>query len=158
MTAWQPHVTVATVIASGGRYLLVEERDKHSGELVFNQPAGHLEQGETLAAAASTEGAAYPVGTVVQLVPQEAMVKRYEGFSPETADWEFFAIDVVDGRTVIKERGTTQIRNIAGGCADCHAPARAFDFVCAEGHGCEPLPGFVVNKAPKKVAKDKRCQ
>ena len=55
MTAWQPHVTVATVIASGGRYLLVEERDKHSGELVFNQPAGHLEQGETLAAAALRE-------------------------------------------------------------------------------------------------------
>ena len=55
MTAWQPHVTVATVIARGGRYLLVEERDKHSGELVFNQPAGHLEQGETLAAAALRE-------------------------------------------------------------------------------------------------------
>ncbi len=55
MTAWQPHVTVATVIVRGGRYLLVEERDKHSGELVFNQPAGHLEQGETLAAAALRE-------------------------------------------------------------------------------------------------------
>ena len=55
MSEWKPHVTVAIVIVREGRYLLVEERDKHSGELVFNQPAGHLEQGETLAAAALRE-------------------------------------------------------------------------------------------------------
>jgi len=55
MTEWIPRVTVATVIAREDRYLLVEERDKHSGELVFNQPAGHLERGETLAAAALRE-------------------------------------------------------------------------------------------------------
>lgn len=55
MSEWVPHVTVATVIFREGRYLLVEERDKHSGELVFNQPAGHLEQGESLVAAALRE-------------------------------------------------------------------------------------------------------
>jgi len=55
MSEWTPHVTVATVIEQRGRYLLVEERDKASGALVFNQPAGHLEQGETLAAAALRE-------------------------------------------------------------------------------------------------------
>ena len=55
MQVWTPHVTVATVIEDRGRYLLVEERDKFSGALVFNQPAGHLEQGETLAAAALRE-------------------------------------------------------------------------------------------------------
>jgi 8-oxo-dGTP pyrophosphatase MutT (NUDIX family) len=55
MSAWIPHVTVATVVVQAGRYLLVEERDKSSGEMVFNQPAGHLEQGETLAAAALRE-------------------------------------------------------------------------------------------------------
>ena len=32
----------------------------------------------------------YPVGTIVQLVPQEAMVKRRKGFNPATRDWEFF--------------------------------------------------------------------
>jgi len=52
---WTPHVTVATVIEDDGRYLLVEERDKFSGELVFNQPAGHLEPNETLAEAALRE-------------------------------------------------------------------------------------------------------
>lgn len=55
MTRWTPHATVACVIEDGGKYLLVEERDKNSGELVFNQPAGHLEEGESLTAAALRE-------------------------------------------------------------------------------------------------------
>lgn len=55
MPAWSPHITVATVIPRGDCYLLVEERDKQTGKLVFNQPAGHLEKGETLAMAAQRE-------------------------------------------------------------------------------------------------------
>ncbi len=55
MTAWMPRVTVATVVPLQGRYLLVEERDKHTGALVLNQPAGHLEQHETLQQAALRE-------------------------------------------------------------------------------------------------------
>jgi 8-oxo-dGTP pyrophosphatase MutT (NUDIX family) len=53
--SWAPHVTVATVIERDGRYLLVEERDKTTGALVFNQPAGHLEAGESITAAALRE-------------------------------------------------------------------------------------------------------
>jgi len=55
MNQWTPHVTVACVIEQDGKYLMVEERDKASGELVFNQPAGHLEQGESMTAAALRE-------------------------------------------------------------------------------------------------------
>ena len=55
MRTWTPHVTVATVVADQGKYLLVEERDKTSGELVFNQPAGHLEDGESITEAAKRE-------------------------------------------------------------------------------------------------------
>ena len=55
MSTWKPNATVATVIEREGRYLLVEERDKTSGEMVFNQPAGHLEQNESLVAAAYRE-------------------------------------------------------------------------------------------------------
>lgn len=55
MDRWAPHVTVACVIERDGRYLMVEERDKFSGELVFNQPAGHLEDGESLTEAALRE-------------------------------------------------------------------------------------------------------
>jgi 8-oxo-dGTP pyrophosphatase MutT (NUDIX family) len=42
---WKPDVTVAAVAERDGRFLLVEERA--SGRLVINQPAGHLEDGET---------------------------------------------------------------------------------------------------------------
>ncbi len=55
MAQWAPHVTVACVIVRDGKYLMVEERDKLSGELVFNQPAGHLEDGESVTEAALRE-------------------------------------------------------------------------------------------------------
>lgn len=44
---WKPNVTVAAVIEKDGRFLLVEE-DQGLGETVFNQPAGHLDEGESL--------------------------------------------------------------------------------------------------------------
>jgi len=44
---WHPRVTVAAVIRnSKGHYLLVEEQP--DGDVVLNQPAGHLENGESL--------------------------------------------------------------------------------------------------------------
>lgn len=45
-----PHLTVATVVERDGRFLMVKE--KSEGIIVYNQPAGHLEVGESLAAAA----------------------------------------------------------------------------------------------------------
>ena len=42
---WKPDVTVAAVAERDGKFLLVEERA--SDRLVLNQPAGHLEDGET---------------------------------------------------------------------------------------------------------------
>jgi 8-oxo-dGTP pyrophosphatase MutT (NUDIX family) len=55
MNRWAPHVTVACVVEKDGKFLMVEERDKFSGALVFNQPAGHLEEGESLIEAALRE-------------------------------------------------------------------------------------------------------
>lgn len=43
----RPRLTVAAVAEKDGRFLFVEERLR-SGELVLNQPAGHVEHGETL--------------------------------------------------------------------------------------------------------------
>lgn len=43
---WKPHVVVAAVIETDGRFLLVEEHTEEG--LRFNQPAGHLEASETL--------------------------------------------------------------------------------------------------------------
>jgi len=46
MSRWRPNVTVAAVIERDGRFLLVEE--EVDGRRVLNQPAGHLEAGESL--------------------------------------------------------------------------------------------------------------
>lgn len=43
---WAPHVTVASIVERSGRFLVVEEGSE--GQRVYNQPAGHLEPGETL--------------------------------------------------------------------------------------------------------------
>lgn len=43
---WRPDVTVAAVVQREQRFLFVAERVR--GDLVINQPAGHLEAGETL--------------------------------------------------------------------------------------------------------------
>ncbi|MEO8061996.1 MAG: NUDIX hydrolase [Pseudomonadota bacterium] len=48
-----PEVTVAAVVEQDGRFLIVEERI--AGRLVLNQPAGHLEDAETLIEAAVRE-------------------------------------------------------------------------------------------------------
>jgi 8-oxo-dGTP pyrophosphatase MutT (NUDIX family) len=45
-TVWKPHTTVAALCERDGRYLLV--REKVDGRVVYNQPAGHLEPGESL--------------------------------------------------------------------------------------------------------------
>ena len=45
-TRWKPSVTVAAIVEQGGKFLLVEE---HTPEgLQLNNPAGHLDPGESL--------------------------------------------------------------------------------------------------------------
>ena len=83
---------------------------------------GHLD--EAVAVANSPDGGEYPVGTLIQLVPQEAMVKRAKGFSPATGDWEFFFLSVSPEGTVIETRGAEEVVNRFGGnCASCHSLA-----------------------------------
>lgn len=43
---WKPRVTVASVIENSGRFLMVEEMQH--GQLTINQPAGHMEYGESV--------------------------------------------------------------------------------------------------------------
>ena len=96
----------------------------------------------TVAAANAPKGAMYPAGSVVQLVPGEAMVKRETGFSPATGDWEFFELQVDDKGAKIGKRGFADVNNQFGGnCFTGHAPAREpWDFICESGRGCEPIP------------------
>lgn len=53
MERWKPSVTVAAVIEREGRYLLVEEMTAEG--LRLNNPAGHLDPGESLIEAAARE-------------------------------------------------------------------------------------------------------
>jgi 8-oxo-dGTP pyrophosphatase MutT (NUDIX family) len=46
MRSSKPEITVAAITESDGRFLVVEERINE--RLVFNQPAGHVEHGESL--------------------------------------------------------------------------------------------------------------
>ena len=48
-----PHITVATVVERAGKFLMVKENS--GGRLVYNQPAGHVEIGESLLDAAIRE-------------------------------------------------------------------------------------------------------
>ncbi len=50
---WKPRVTVAVVSEQDGRFLIVEEQVAEG--VRFNQPAGHLEDHESLVAAAVRE-------------------------------------------------------------------------------------------------------
>jgi 8-oxo-dGTP pyrophosphatase MutT (NUDIX family) len=43
---WTPHATVAAIVEREGRFLFVEEISR--GQRVFNQPAGHIDENETL--------------------------------------------------------------------------------------------------------------
>jgi hypothetical protein len=117
---------------------------------------GHQE--EALAVANDPAGGVYPVGTVIQLIPNEAMVKRGAGFAPDNSDWEFFFLDTTAQGTTITARGTTDVVNGFGGnCFDCHAKAAPqWDRICEEGHGCDPLP-FTPEQIEMVQQGDPRC-
>lgn len=50
---WTPHATVATILEQDGKYLLVEEIVE--GKTGLNQPAGHVEENESILSAAVRE-------------------------------------------------------------------------------------------------------
>ncbi|MFL9961728.1 NUDIX hydrolase [Paraburkholderia sediminicola] len=62
---WLPHVTVAAIVERDGRFLVVEEHTANG--LRLNQPAGHLEAGETL----------------LQAVIRETLEETAHPFAPE---------------------------------------------------------------------------
>lgn len=131
-------VTV-TVTVDGDTFVNINDLTPVRGFFVGNL-LGEIDA--TLAVAESPNGGVYPVGSLIQLVPTEAMVKREAGFSPSTGDWEFFELQVTAEGTSIRVRGGDEVVNQFGGsCASCHAKAAPrWDHVCEQDHGCDPLP------------------
>lgn len=75
-TIWTPHLTVAAIVERDNRFLLVEENS--DGRIVLNQPAGHVEENESIMEAVIRETLEE---TGRQLFPQ-AIVGLYRWRSP----------------------------------------------------------------------------
>jgi len=114
----------------------------------------------------------YPVGTILQLIPNEAMVKHTRGTFAKTNDWEFFALDVSAAGTKITDRGENVLEvfdmdaSAAGTkmsdhprgvtCLSCQQGGAKHDLVCEKGHGSPPIP-LNDQQIAKIQAGDPRC-
>ena len=129
----------------------------HIGHFYVDNLLGDLKG--TVQVAESPTGGVYPVGTVLQLVPTEVMVKREKGFNATTRDWEFFELDVSASGSTIRARGFVSVVNRFGGnCFTCHVKARPeFDLVCSTTHGCDPIPVTVALSGALQRT-DPRCK
>jgi 8-oxo-dGTP pyrophosphatase MutT (NUDIX family) len=96
----RPRVTVAAVAEDNGRFLIVEERTE-DGTVRFNQPAGHLESGETL----------------LEAVRREALEETGHTFTPNAL------LGIYHYRAA--DNGLTYVRFAYAGVATApHAPVR----------------------------------
>lgn len=145
-------LTLAALAAAAGIALAAEPRVKVDDnsfkcildmvkvrEFYVDNLAGNLS--ETIAVAKLGTGD-YPEGSVVQVMPNEVMVKQQKGFSPATKDWEFFWIDLDKNGSKIFTRGAAEVNNRLGlNCFACHVKAEPqYDFICETSHGCDPIP------------------
>ena len=98
---WKPHTTVAAVIEKDGKFLIVEEESE--GKVVYNQPAGHLDEDESL----------------IQAVIRETLEETAWHFKPENI------IGVYQYKS--PGNGTTYIRFCFSGQCNQHEPDRKLD-------------------------------
>jgi len=150
--------------AGEGRSLSISEKSfrcmtemTHIGHFYVDNLLGNVKG--TVRVAESTTGGVYPVGSVLQLVPTEVMVKREKGFNAATHDWEFFELDVSPSGSTIRTRGFVEVVNRFGGnCFTCHIRARPqWDLVCDTTHGCDPIP-ITIAMTSALQRTDPRCK
>ena len=98
---WKPNTTVAAIIERDNKFLLVEEITERGNR--FNQPAGHLEDNETL----------------IQAVIRETMEEAAYEFTPE------FLLGVYQWKHTLND--TTYLRFAFIGKAGVHYPMQELD-------------------------------
>ncbi len=126
-----------------------------SGRFFVDNILGDLDA--TLAVANSKSGGNYPPGSLLTLVPNEAMIKHQQGWNPATNDWEFFLLDLSEEGTSILTRGGAEVASPSGSCFGCHQLARSeWDLVCGVDHGCAPI-AFTLEQIRSAQAMDPRC-
>ena len=106
---WTPSVTVAAIIEADGRYLLVEEQTPEG--LRLNNPAGHLERGES----------------PLQAVVREALEETARPFAPESLVGVYLARFERPPRGDRAAEDITYLRFAFAGRAGDAIPGRALD-------------------------------
>lgn len=104
-TRWKPSVTVAAIVERDGRYLLVEEETPEG--LKLNNPAGHLDPGES----------------PQQAVVREALEETVRTFVPDHVVGVYLSRFVRPAR----DEDVTYLRIAFGGTAGEPVPGRALD-------------------------------
>jgi len=98
---WKPHVTVAAIAEKENKFLIVEERVDE--QLVYNQPAGHLDPGESL----------------IDAVIRETLEETAWTFEPQAL------VGIQLGRHPVNTE--TYLRFCFYGCCDEHQSQQALD-------------------------------
>lgn len=98
---WKPNVTVASVLEREGRFLLVEEDTDYG--VCYNQPAGHLECGESL----------------IDAVIRETLEETAYSLNPQ------YLVGIYNYRN--EARDVTYLRFAFGGEISAHDPGRQLD-------------------------------
>ncbi len=101
----------------------------------------------------------FPVGTILQVLPFEAMVKRGGAYNRAGGGWEFFQLQITpEGKTKIVSRGKDDVANALGSCQGCHARlAQGYDFVCEYVLGAAGL-GLTDETLKRIQDADARCK
>ena len=102
---WKPAVTVAAVIAHAGRYLLVEEETPEG--LQLNNPAGHLDPGES----------------PIEAVAREALEETARVFVPEA----FLGVYLARFQRPARGEDVTYLRLAFSGSVGEQIAGRVFD-------------------------------
>jgi hypothetical protein len=141
------------------RCLLKGKKVEGKNFYIFNRSRARLRKAVAMTESGVIPPSGYPVNTVLQVLPLEAMIKRRPGYNPDGDDWEFVRLNVDSkGKTQIIADGKGEVANGLGSCQTCHkAIAPTHDLVC----------GFVIGAAGLRLtdeqlaaiqAADPRCK